>query len=132
MVVSKLVLDTNAYSNVLEGERAFTRLIENSNQIYIPIIVVAELLFGFRNGNRYQQNLASFNKFISESDVSVLQTTYQTAEIFADIRLFLKQHGRPIPSNDIWIAAQTIESGSQLLTFDKHFEIIPGLRIIEV
>jgi predicted nucleic acid-binding protein len=38
-----------------------------------------------------------------------------------------KQKGTPIPANDIWVAAQAMEFGAELITFDKHFQVIDGL-----
>jgi tRNA(fMet)-specific endonuclease VapC len=52
----------------------------------------------------------------------------KTAEVFSDIKNDLQLQGKPLPINDIWIAAHTIESQSVLITFDKHFNSIKNLR----
>jgi len=39
----------------------------------------------------------------------------------------LKARGKPIPANDMWIAAQAMETGAELLSFDRHYEWVDGL-----
>jgi predicted nucleic acid-binding protein len=129
MVRSKIILDTNVYSKLIEGNGILKTIVENSTDVYIPVIVLGELLFGFKNGTRINKNLNLFNEFIEQNRVKIMDTSNETAIIFADIKLSLMKKGRPIPTNDIWIAALAIESGSVLLTFDRQFESIPGLRL---
>jgi tRNA(fMet)-specific endonuclease VapC len=60
----------------------------------------------------------------------IIHTILETAEVFGFIKYNLKKVGPPLPVNDVWIAAQGIETGSVILTFDSHFSQIPGLRIL--
>ena len=69
------------------------------------------------------------NKFLNKPTVQLLLGTEETAEIFAEIKRSLIKKGNPIPINDIWMAAHSIETGSILVTFDEHFKKIPGLRL---
>ena len=69
------------------------------------------------------------NQFLQKPTVKVLTGSNETAEIFALIKNQLKNDGKPIPINDVWIAAHTIESGSILVTYDSHFDSIENLRI---
>jgi tRNA(fMet)-specific endonuclease VapC len=55
--------------------------------------------------------------------------TLETAEIFGEIKDRLRRAGAPIPVNDLWLAAQAVETGSVLVTYDKHFSQVPGLRL---
>jgi predicted nucleic acid-binding protein len=48
---------------------------------------------------------------------------------YAEIDVFLRKEGRPIPRNDVWIAAAAMEHGMRLLTLDAHFAEIPMLMI---
>jgi tRNA(fMet)-specific endonuclease VapC len=50
-----------------------------------------------------------------------------TSDRYSRIALQLKQQGTPLPSNDVWIAAQTMETGAELITMDNHFKNISGL-----
>lgn len=130
MELRSVCLDTNAYSALLRDEDLRKR-IESSRQIYVPIIVVAELLFGFKKGKLTEKNLGFFTRFLEIPEVSILQTSWETAEIFSSLKLDLMKVGRPIPTNDLWIAALTIEVGSNLISRDKHFQKIKGLRVYD-
>ena len=68
-------------------------------------------------------------EFLSKPTVSILLGTKETSEVFGHLKDALKRKGTPIPINDVWIASHVVESGSTLVTFDRHFEQVPGLRI---
>ena len=59
----------------------------------------------------------------------MLQATRDTAEYFGLNKAALKKAGRPIPLNDVWIAALGLETGFVLATYDPHFLAVPGIRI---
>ena len=86
-------------------------------------------MFGFRNGTRYDENRAQLDAFLSRRFVRTLEVTLESAERFGLIAAQLRRRGTPIPTNDVWIAAHTMEMGAELLTYDKHFQHIPGLRL---
>ncbi len=60
--------------------------------------------------------------------LSAIKQAKITAEIFGEIKNFLKKSGTPIPINDVWIASHTVETGSVVITYDNHFKKVPGLR----
>ena len=62
---------------------------------------------------------------------STKDVSQETAEIYSDIKMALKKKGTPIPLNDVWIAAHTVETGAKLITYDSHFLKVPGLRVWE-
>lgn len=128
----KVCLDTNIFNGISSENPRILEILSNAHQILIPFVVYAELLYGFKNGARLNKNRIRLDSFILKNGAILLHTTNDTLEIYSDIITDLTKNGRPIPTNDIWIAAQTIESGSQLLTFDKHFKHIPGLRIFDI
>lgn len=123
----KRLLDTNAYAGLLQGDELVAKLTRGAEQIVFSMVVVGELLFGFRNGNRYEQNLATLEDFLREPWVALQPVTQTTADRFGRIAAALRKAGTPIPSNDIWIAAHAFETGAELVTYDKHFERIRGL-----
>ena len=90
-------------------------------------IVVGELLFGFRYGRHYEANRRELEEFLSSAYVTLLSVTFVTCDRFSRIAAALRQKGRPIPTNDIWIAAHAMESGAELLSFDRHFEEVEGI-----
>ncbi len=127
--MKKITLDTNAYSALSQGILAIKDAIEYAEEVFVPIFVFAELLFGFKKGSREKQNTTLFNGFMKLPGVSFQFPGEETARIFADISLDLKQQGKPIPTHDIWIAASAIETGSVIITYDKHFLHIPRVRV---
>lgn len=123
----KLLLDTNAYSALARGNPTVVEYVRNAEQILLSSIVVGELLHGFRCGNRLDANLRQLNFFLSRPFVELLPVGFTTADRFSRIMAALRAKGRPIPTNDAWIAAHTMETGAELLARDHHFEEIDGL-----
>jgi tRNA(fMet)-specific endonuclease VapC len=123
----KVLLDTNAYSDWKRGHEGVTNLIRQSEKFVISSIVVGELLYGFRCGSRYQANVVELHELLNSQYVELLTVTLDTADRFARIAESLKTKGKPIPSNDIWIAAHAMETGSCLISRDLHFANIDGL-----
>jgi predicted nucleic acid-binding protein len=123
----KLSLDTNVYTALFRGDKTIADYVKRADHVYISAVVAGELLSGFRNGSRYEANRRGLEDFLLSAYVSVLPVTLITADRFGRISASLRRKGRPIPSNDIWIAAHAMESGSELLSFDKHFDEVDGL-----
>lgn len=123
----KLILDTNAYVGFKLGYPEIIEYLTQADVILISPIMLGELMFGFRNGSRFARNTEELNRFLSHHAVEIVTLSEITADRYARIAAQLKQQGTPIPSNDIWIAAQTMETGSELVTMDNHFDKIPGL-----
>lgn len=127
----KVLLDTNAYTALFKGEAGVTRIVRNAESVLISAIVAGELLFGFRNGARYEANRRQFDSFLANAYVSFLPVGLVTADRFGRIAAGLRKKGTPLPTNDIWIAAHAMESGADLLSFDQHFGQVDGLSWIE-
>src|SRR5699024_11147698 len=90
-------------------------------------IVVGELLYGFRCGNRLEVNCGQLDAFLARPFVAFAPAGLTTADRFSRIMSLLRRNGRPIPINDVWIAAHTMETGTELLTRDGHFDAVDGL-----
>ena len=123
----KRLLDTNAYVALKRNHTGVADLVRESSELVFSIVVVGELLFGFRNGTRHDKNAKELDAFLANDRVSVLPVTRTTADRFGRIATALRKAGTPIPSNDIWIAAHAFESGAELITFDEHFTGVDGL-----
>lgn len=123
----KLLLDTSAYVGFKLGNSGLVEYISNSNMIYVSPIMLGELLFGFRNGSRLDENLTDLNRFLSHEAVETVPLGDITADRYSRIAAQLRRNGTPIPINDIWIAAHAVEYGAELITMDKHFEKVSGL-----
>lgn len=127
----KILLDTNAYSAFLRGHADVVRRVRGAEQVLLSVVVAGELLFGFRNGSLYEVNRRELEEFLANPFVSLLPVGLVTADRFGRIAAALKRKGRPLPTNDIWIAAQAMESGAELLSFDRHFAEVDGLAWLE-
>jgi tRNA(fMet)-specific endonuclease VapC len=125
----KLLVDTSAYVGFKLGLAGLVEYLSRARTVCVSPVVLGELLFGFRNGSRFDQNMQELDLFLAHEAVQVLQLTDITSDRYSRIAHQLKSKGTPIPSNDIWIAAQTMESGAELITMDAHFENIDGLVV---
>ncbi len=129
--MTKVLLDTNAYSAFMAGDQCVLEYIVEAEVVYISTIVIGELFAGFHGGGKLIQNREELKAFLSKDSIKIIDVTMETAEIFGEIKSGLSKKGKMVPLNDIWIAAHTIETGSKLVTYDEHFKNINGLRIWE-
>jgi tRNA(fMet)-specific endonuclease VapC len=129
MAATSIVLDTSAYSAFRRGMATAIDQIQLAETILVPAIVIGELLFGFESGVRNAQNHRELAEFLASPRVDRVVIGPQTAERYALIHAYLRKIGRPIPTNDLWIAACTWEHTSKLVTTDKHFEDIPQIIV---
>jgi tRNA(fMet)-specific endonuclease VapC len=123
----KILLDTSAYVGFKRNQQELVDMIVSSELILISPVVLGELMFGFRSGSRFKKNFADLNEFLKHEAVELVPIGAITADRYSRIAAQLKLQGTPIPSNDIWIAAQTMEHGAELITTDQHFEKVNGL-----
>ena len=127
----RVLLDTDAYSAFIRGQTGVVSRIRRAERVLVSTIVVGELLFGFRHGSRYERNRKRLEGFLDNAFVGLVPVTYATAERFGRIAAALRAKGRPIPTNDIWIAAHAMETGADLLSFDRHFGEVDGLAWVQ-
>ena len=120
--------DTNAVSDVFKGQDSVSRLIEQADEIYVPSIVLGELYFMAENSARRVDNYAQVEEFVKNR--TVLDCNQLTGLQYAKIRFQLKTKGRPIPENDLWIAAIALQYQIPLLTRDQHFQHVDGLTVV--
>lgn len=64
---------------------------------------------------------------MSKATFGVLAPDEDTADHYARLFVQLKRAGKPLPDNDVWIAALCIQHRLALITRDKHFDRIPQL-----
>lgn len=125
-------LDTNAYSAFVRGEPNAVFTLERAPELVLSPIVIGELKCGFALGSRAQRNLEQLQEFQESPRVSVPAIDDDVTSSYARIFKQLRRDGRPIPTNDLWIAA--FLRGSQeeaLFTLDEHFSFIDGLVVIQ-
>jgi predicted nucleic acid-binding protein len=124
-----MILDTNGLSALAEGELRLEPILRKATQIAVPVIVLGEYRYGIqqsRERQRYEHWLVEYlAKF------RVLNVDEQTTTSYAAVRGELKRAGTPIPSNDVWIAALCRQHSLPVLSRDRHFDLVPGLRRID-
>ncbi len=124
-----MILDTNALSALFKKERGLGDLLKKADQLYIPVIVIGEYLFGLTASSKAKELKDMLEDLLTGT--RILPVTARTAGCYADIRGKLKKAGTPIPENDIWIAALVKEHGQPLLSRDLHFDSVEGINRLE-
>jgi len=127
--VKKILLDTNAYTKFLTGDEAVLNILAGAEIIYMSIFVLGELHAGFKGGNQEKKNNELLDRFLGKPGITILNATSETAQTFGMVKASLRTAGTPLPINDVWIGAHALETGSVVVTYDHHFEKIPGLRL---
>ncbi|MFC1790034.1 type II toxin-antitoxin system VapC family toxin [Patescibacteria group bacterium] len=127
--MKKVILDTNVYTGLLAGDREVLEIIARADRVYLSVVVLGELYFGFLGGGKQKRNLRLLESFLEKSTVEILNIDREMAEVFAEIKHKLQKEGTPIPINDLWLSAQAFQTGSRLITYDRHFLKIPGLLL---
>jgi tRNA(fMet)-specific endonuclease VapC len=125
--MSRYCLDTVTYSHFKRGHQHIAQVLDRADWIGVPTVVIGELCAGFAGGSRYRENLEQLDEFLSATVVEVLPVDRRVAVLFGQIVVELWRLSRPIPTNDMWIAAACWNAGATLLTFDRHFAAIPGI-----
>jgi tRNA(fMet)-specific endonuclease VapC len=126
-VSGNLAVDSNAYVAFAAGEAEVLALIGAAETVYLPSTVLGELLFGALNSGKKNQNRELVVGFASLC--TAISVTPAVADRYATVRFALRQKGKPIPENDLWIAAACIEAEVPLLTADRHFDDVEGLEV---
>lgn len=123
-----VLLDTSAVIPHLRGDRELAARIAQVAGIHVPWVVLGELRFGARRAVRPEEALAQVRTFLRT--VSVLLPDEGTAEHYGDLKAELARLGRPIPDNDLWIAAMARQYDLPLATRDAHFAQVPNLQTL--
>jgi len=123
----RVALDTVTAIRVLNGEPSVSNRLTAERIFGLPVTVVGELFFGALNSARAVLNCARYGEFVETA--IVIETTAEIARRYAELRVALKGVGRPIPQNDMWVAATCLHHGLVLVTSDEHFAACPGLLI---
>jgi tRNA(fMet)-specific endonuclease VapC len=120
-----VILDTNALSAMADGDPAMERFLRQATGLALPVIVLGE----YRYGIQHSRNRARYEQWLQDlmENCQVLDVDRGTTARYAEVRGELRRIGRPIPGNDVWIAALARQHSLPLLSRDAHFDAIPGL-----
>jgi tRNA(fMet)-specific endonuclease VapC len=127
MTGNNIVADTNIFIDLMKGNEAIAKKLESFDEVYLSPVVLVELYFGAYRSANPEKHLRKIAIAIQESKLLTIDGA--TAEIFVTIKLALFAKGNPIPENDIWIAAASLQHQLPLYTNDKHFAEVEGIRL---
>lgn len=123
----RVALDTNRLTDLFQGDAELADRLGECDEVWVPLIVLAEIKAGFHGGSQRHRNELLLQKFLATPTVGILIPARETAEHYARLFVQLKRAGTPLPDNDVWIAALTLQHDLQLITRDRHFDCIPQL-----
>jgi tRNA(fMet)-specific endonuclease VapC len=123
-----MIVDTNALSAIAEDHPDVVPLIARSDQLAIPVIVLGE----YRQGIMQSRHRIAYENWLAEfvRDCIIFDITESTASRYAEIAIELKLAGKPVPTNDLWIAALCRQHSEALLSRDRHFDFVTGIKRI--
>ena len=124
-----ILIDTNAYAAFKRGDEEAIAILRHAPHIAVSTVVLGELLSGFACGDRNAENRAELAEFLRSPRVAIYGATQETADHYATVFAALRKKGRPIPTNDLWIAATAFEHGLAVYTLDQHFEEVENLQV---
>ncbi len=122
------LLYTNIVIALFESDNNVIINLKTANLIFLSSIVVGELFYGAYNSLKKEKNIKKIIDFCSETNI--ISCDYNTAFYYGKIKKQLKAIGKPIPENDIWIAAISIQNNLPLISRDKHLSFIQDLELI--
>ena len=131
-MVMRVALDSNVYSLLFRGHPLVAEIVRRSQEVVMSAVVIGELLYGYRYGSRMARNLRELDDFLANPYVTLVSVSRTTADRYSRIATALRAKGRPIPTNDIWIAAHAMETGTELISSDGHFKDVDGLAWVHV
>ena len=126
------MLDSSSYSELMRGDSRVVDIVRSAEEIVMPAVVVAELLYAFRQGRRTEQHVAQLRSFLDRPYVSFVPVGPVTADRYARIMESLRAKGIQIPTNDVWIAAHAMETGADLVSADRNYGHIEQIAWVSV
>ncbi|MDZ4659380.1 MAG: type II toxin-antitoxin system VapC family toxin [Bythopirellula sp.] len=126
-MAGKFLLDTNIVIAHLDQEKLVNEFINGIPEVFLPVIVVGEMYYGAIKSGRAASNISRLENFILK--VTILFCDTSTARVYGQIKNELRLLGKPIPDNDLWIAATARQHGLTLASRDGHFSAVPNLQV---
>jgi predicted nucleic acid-binding protein len=127
--VTAILVDTSAYSSFMRGSEAAVGAIQRADTLVFTPIVLGELKAGFLRSARREENERELEEILRSRRTRTVQVDEETADRYAVIHAHLRRAGRPVPTNDLWIATSAMQHGLRVLTADAHFLKIPQILV---
>lgn len=125
----RVAVDTNRLTDLFRGDSELADRLGRCGEVWIPLMVFAEIKAGFLGGNQRNRNEVLLRQLLAKANVGVLLPSRETADAYARLFVQLKRAGTPVPDNDLWIAALALQHDLILITRDGHFGRIPQLSL---
>jgi tRNA(fMet)-specific endonuclease VapC len=125
----RIMVDTSAYAAFLRGHLEIKLSLQKADELFLNPVILGELIAGFLMGKNEKKNRAILQDFLSSSRVEIIEIDEETSERYAVIVSHLRRKGKPIPTNDLWIAASAMQHGLKLLTTDQHYLDVPQIVV---
>ncbi len=122
-----VLLDSNFIVALFEQDPGAQSALLAAERVFVPSVALGELYYGAQKSGRREENVARVDRFAAANEV--LSPDVESARHYGAIRDALRRQGRPIPDNDIWIAAIARQHGLTLITRDAHFQAVEGLAV---
>jgi len=123
----RVALDTNRLTDLFQGDTELANRLAECDEVWLPLVVLAEIQAGFCGRTQQPRNERLLRSFLIKPTVGILLPTRETADYYARLFVQLKRAGTPIPDNDLWISALTLQHDLILITRDQHFECVPQM-----
>lgn len=123
----RVVLDTNVVIALIAGDPEILGLLENKSAVFLAVPALGELYSGAYGSSRVEDNLARLGTLITR--LATLACDVETASHYGYLKQQLRAKGRPIPENDLWIAAIARQHELAVMTRDKHFSYVAGVQV---
>jgi len=127
-MTGRYLLDTNIIIALFADEEIVKDNLAQASEVFIPSIVIGELYYGARKSGRVEKNLARVDELVAGS--TVLMCDAETARQYGEVKNKLRLKGRPLPENDVWITALTLQHALILVTRDAHFQEVENLQTV--
>ncbi len=127
--MKRILLDTNAYTAFKRGDQRAVDIVRQAPELALNAAVLGELLAGFACGSQAAKNRRELAVFMQSPRVRPIAVDSETAGYYAVLYVGLRRKGRPVPTNDLWIAASALQHGYAVFSFDQHFAAMDNLIV---
>ena len=125
----RFLLDTNIVIALLQGDGTVLCHLDRAREVFILAVALGELFFGAAKSGRPSENTAKVERFAAGR--AIVSCDLDVVREYGRLKQRLKERGRPLPENDIWIAAAAKHHGMVLVTRDRHFQEVEDLQTTE-
>ena len=126
-MAGRVLLDSNIVIALFAGDNGVRQRLEQMDEVFLCSTVLGELYFGALKSQRIEENVRRIDEFADRN--ATLPCDAETARNYAMLKDRLKRRGRPIPENDIWVAAVAVQFDLVLVSRDDHFEAVERVRL---